>query len=87
MEAKRRTSLIGSSETFQRSPQRNRFLLVLARDGESVLGFLRSSCDLNCEKCYFRATGFLTMKVGKVVAVVAGGSIILLQIAANEGNS
>lgn len=33
----------------------------------------------------FRATGFLTMKVGKTVAVIAGGSIILLQIAANEG--
>ncbi|CRL01784.1 CLUMA_CG015000, isoform A [Clunio marinus] len=31
------------------------------------------------------ATGFLTMKVGKVVAVSVGGSIILLQIAANEG--
>lgn len=31
------------------------------------------------------ATGFLTMKVGKIVAVTVGGSIILLQIAANEG--
>lgn len=30
-------------------------------------------------------TGFLTMKVGKIVAVSVGGSIILLQIAANEG--
>lgn len=34
---------------------------------------------------YFRVTGFLTMKVGKVVAISVGGSIILLQIAANEG--
>ena len=33
----------------------------------------------------FRVTGFLTMKVGKIVAVSVGGSIILLQIAANEG--
>lgn len=33
----------------------------------------------------FRATGFLTMKVGKIVAISVGGSIILLQIAANEG--
>lgn len=35
--------------------------------------------------CDFRATGFLTMKVGKVVAITVGGSIILLQIASNEG--
>lgn len=34
---------------------------------------------------HFRVTGFLTMKVGKIVAVSVGGSIILLQIAANEG--
>lgn len=34
---------------------------------------------------FFRVTGFLTMKVGKIVAVSVGGSIILLQIAANEG--
>lgn len=32
-----------------------------------------------------RVTGFLTMKVGKIVAISLGGSIILLQIAANEG--
>jgi len=30
-------------------------------------------------------TGFLTMKVGKVIAISVGGSIILLQIASNEG--
>lgn len=30
-------------------------------------------------------TGFLTMKVGKIVAISVGGSIILLQIASNEG--
>ncbi|CAO1387943.1 unnamed protein product [Diamesa serratosioi] len=30
-------------------------------------------------------TGFLTMKVGKLVAISVGGSIILLQIASNEG--
>lgn len=28
----------------------------------------------------FRATGYLTMKVGKVLAVAVGGSIILLQV-------
>lgn len=32
-----------------------------------------------------RITGFLTMKVGKFVAISVGGSIILLQIASNEG--
>lgn len=51
----------------------------------SNLNVSRSSCDLNFTTSDLRATGFLTMKVGKVVAVVAGGSIILLQIAANEG--
>lgn len=34
---------------------------------------------------FFRVTGFLTMKVGKIVAISVGGSIILLQVAANEG--
>lgn len=34
---------------------------------------------------FFRVTGFLTMKVGKLVAISVGGSIILLQIASNEG--
>jgi FUN14 domain-containing protein 1 len=33
----------------------------------------------------FRATGYLSAKVGKIIAVSVGGSIILLQIAANEG--
>ncbi|XP_014225453.1 FUN14 domain-containing protein 1 isoform X1 [Trichogramma pretiosum] len=31
------------------------------------------------------ATGFLTMKVGKVAAFAVGGGIIMLQIAANQG--
>lgn len=39
----------------------------------------------NMSHDFNRATGFLTMKVGKVVAVAVGGSIILLQIASNEG--
>lgn len=32
-----------------------------------------------------RATGFLTMKVGKVVAFAVGGGIIILQVAAHQG--
>lgn len=32
-----------------------------------------------------RVTGFLAMKVGKVVAFSVGGGIIMLQIAANQG--
>ncbi|KAJ8684169.1 hypothetical protein QAD02_019961 [Eretmocerus hayati] len=31
------------------------------------------------------ATGFLTMKVGKVAAFAVGGGIIMLQVAANQG--
>ena len=34
---------------------------------------------------FFRATGFMTMKVGKVAAFAVGGGIIMLQIAANQG--
>ena len=34
---------------------------------------------------YHRATGFMTMKVGKVAAFAVGGGIIMLQIAANQG--
>ncbi|XP_021925864.1 FUN14 domain-containing protein 2 isoform X2 [Zootermopsis nevadensis] len=30
-------------------------------------------------------TGFITMKVGKLIAVVVGGSIILLQVANHQG--
>ena len=33
----------------------------------------------------FRVTGFLTMKVGKVVAFAVGGGIIILQVAAHQG--
>jgi hypothetical protein len=40
--------------------------------------------DLTVE-LLFRVTGFLTMKVGKMVAISVGGSIILLQLASQEG--
>jgi len=33
----------------------------------------------------FRATGFTTMKIGKFAAFAVGGSIILLEIAHQEG--
>lgn len=33
----------------------------------------------------FRATGFATMKVGKVAAFAIGGGIILIEIAHQEG--
>ena len=34
---------------------------------------------------FFRMTGFLTMKVGKMAAFAVGGSIIILQVAAHQG--
>lgn len=34
---------------------------------------------------YFRVTGFITMKIGKVAACAVGGGIIMLQIAAHQG--
>lgn len=34
---------------------------------------------------HFRATGYITMKVGKAAAVAVGGGIILLQIANQQG--
>lgn len=33
----------------------------------------------------YRATGFITMKVGKIAAFAVGGGIIMLQIAAHQG--
>lgn len=32
-----------------------------------------------------RATGFITMKIGKITACAVGGGIIMLQIAAHQG--
>lgn len=34
---------------------------------------------------YSRLTGFVTVKIGKAVAIAVGGSIILLQIANEQG--
>lgn len=34
---------------------------------------------------YSRATGYITMKVGKMAAIAVGGGIILLQVANQQG--
>lgn len=34
---------------------------------------------------YYRITGFLSMKIGKIAAVGLGGSVILLHIASQKG--
>lgn len=86
---KQRTSWIACSAMSARNLQQNRSSSVLAQAGELQIkhkAVPRSSSDFITQRTSdFRVTGFLTMKVGKIVAVSVGGSIILLQIASNEG--
>lgn len=68
-----------------RNRQRNKFCSVLVVDGESKNFKFSQKLRKNVFKKKIRATGYVTMKVGKAAALALGGGIILLQLAHQQG--